>query len=100
MMTLGEGAVTSMPNKQKLNVKISTERELVWADDALGQVIWKKHFIEGQGYTMEHNTVYQDNISTILLENNGRGSRGNRTKHIKAKYYMVKDIVDRGDLKI
>ena len=40
MMTLGEGTVISMTNKQKLNVKISTEGELVGADDALGQVIW------------------------------------------------------------
>ena len=41
-MTLGEGAVISMSNKQKLNVKISTEGELVGADVALGQVNWKK----------------------------------------------------------
>ena len=37
MMTLGEGAILSMSNKQILNVKISTEGELVGAGDALGQ---------------------------------------------------------------
>ena len=88
-----------MPSKQKLNVKISTEGELVGADDALGKFIWKKNFIEGQGYTVEHKTMYQDNISTILLKTNGWGSSGKRTKHIKARYYMSKDTVDRGDLK-
>ena len=49
---------------------------------------------------MEHNTMYQDNRSTMLLETNGRVSSGKRTKHIKARYYMVKDTVDRGYLKI
>ena len=71
-MNLGEGAVISIPNKQKLNAKISPEGELVGSDDALGGVVCKKHFIEGQGYTVEHNTIYQYNISTMILETNGR----------------------------
>ena len=41
--------------------KSSTEGELVRADDALGQKNWTKHFIEGEGYTVEHNTMYQNN---------------------------------------
>ena len=49
---------------------------------------------------MEHNTIYQDNRSTMILETNIRVSNGKRTKYIKARYYMVKDTVDRGDLKI
>ena len=89
-----------MPSKNKLNAKISTEGELVGADDALGQVIWTKKVIEGQGYTVEHKTLYHDNRSTILLETNGQGSSENITKHFKAIYYMVKDTVYRGDLKI
>ena len=31
---------------------------------------------------------------------NGWGSSGNRTKHIKERYCVVKDTVYRGDLKI
>ena len=44
-MTLGEGVVISMSSKQTLNVKDSTEVELVRADDALGRFIWTKYFI-------------------------------------------------------
>ena len=44
--------------------------------------------------------MYQGNRSTIVLKTNGWGSIGNRTKNIKARYSMVKDTVDRGDLKI
>ena len=36
----------------------------------------------------------------MLFKRNGWGSSGKRTKHSKAIYYMVKDTVDRGDLKI
>ena len=75
MITLpGEGAVIRIYNKKKLNVKRSTEAELVGADDDLGQVIWTKYFIEGQGYTVEHTIIYQDNISTMILKTNGRCS--------------------------
>ena len=72
---------------------------MVGADDALGQVILTKN-IEGQGYTVEQSPIYQDIISTTLLKTNGLGSSGKITKHIKTIYYMAKDTVDRGDLKI
>ena len=44
--------------------------------------------------------VYQDNKSAILLETNGRMSQSKRTKHIKMKYFFVKDRVDDGDVVI
>ena len=68
MMNLGEGDEISMSNKRKLNVKISTEGELVQSDDALRQMIWGKIFNEGRGYNVEHNTMYHDDISTVLLK--------------------------------
>ena len=83
-----------------MNVKSSTEVELVGADDDLGQVIFTKKLIEGQLYNVEHNTMYQDNRSTMLIKTNGWDSGGKRTKHTKAIYYLVKDTFDRGDLKI
>ena len=43
-------------------------------DDTFGQVIRIKYFIEGQGYTVEHTIIYQDNISTMILKTNGRCS--------------------------
>jgi hypothetical protein len=53
-----------------------------------------------QGYDMEPSLLYQDNMSTILLETNGRASSSKRTKHIKVKYYLIKDKVDRGEITI
>ena len=34
IMTMGQGAMQSVPRKQKLNTSISTEAELVAVDDA------------------------------------------------------------------
>jgi hypothetical protein len=49
---------------------------------------------------VEENILYQDNKSTILLANNGRWSSGKRTKHIKSRYFYIKDKVDSGEVSI
>jgi hypothetical protein len=100
MMTLGKGSPMSFSRKQKLNVRSSCEGELVGIDDALPFILWLRYFIEAQGYTVEENILYQDNKSTILLANNGRWSSSKRTKHIKSRYFFVKDKIEKGELKI
>ena len=65
MIPLGKGATTSSCNKQKQNVKSSTEGKIVGGHDFLGKIMWSRYFIEAQGYTVEQNIVYQDNQSTI-----------------------------------
>jgi hypothetical protein len=49
---------------------------------------------------MEPSLLYQDNMSAILLKTNGKASSSKRTKHIKVKYYLIKDKVDRGEITI
>ncbi len=44
--------------------------------------------------------LYQDNISTQLLIENGGMSSGKRTKHIKAKFFFIKNRVDKGVIKV
>ena len=91
IMTLGQGAISSTSRKQKLNTKSSTETELVAVHDKLGDILWMRYFLECQGYSIDENVIYQDNMSTLSLEKNGRVSGSNRTKRIKAKYYLVQD---------
>ena len=45
-LTLGHGSVLSISTKQKVNIKSSTEAELVGVDDAITFVMWMKHFFE------------------------------------------------------
>ncbi len=44
--------------------------------------------------------LYQDNMSTQLLIKNGKFSSGKKTKHAKAKFFLIKDMVDNGEVKV
>ena len=100
MMTLGEGATTSVSTKQKINGRSSTENELIGADDILPRALWTKYFIEAQGYEVKRNIMFQDNKSCILLETNGKFSSSRRTKHIKNRYFLITDKIEQGDLEV
>ncbi len=86
--------------KQKVMTKSLTEAELVGVDDALGYILWARYFMEEQGYDMDASILYQDYISPILLEKNGKASSSKRTKDIKVKYFYVKEKVDNGEIEI
>ena len=86
-MTFGKGAVQSLSKKQKLNTRSSTEAELVGADDVATQILWTKHFMQAQGYTIEDNILHQDNKSTILLQENGRKSAGKLSRALNVRYF-------------
>jgi len=92
-MTLGKGAMYTASCKQKLNTKSSTEAELVAVDDAMGQVLWTRHFLAAQGQHVLTTTIYQDNKSTILLAENRRSSCSKRTRHINVRYIFVADKI-------
>ena len=96
VFTVGKGAVSSYSRKVKLN----TETELYTADMFMPEMLWSLHFIQAQGYEAECVGLYQDNISTQLLIKNGRMSSGKKTKHIKAKFFFIKDRVDDGEIKV
>ena len=63
-------------------------------------MMWCKYFMEAKGYAIENHILYQDNKSTILLENNGRMSAGKNSKHIKNMFLLITDKVDMGDIDI
>jgi hypothetical protein len=101
-MSLGQGMALSYSWKQKLNKKSSTKAGSVGVDDSVGYILWAHYFMQGQGFDMEAllHFLYQDNMSTMLLETNGRASSSKRTKHIKAKYFFIEDKVDQGEVTI
>ena len=98
LVTFGAGAVSSSSNKQKSNTKSSTETEIIALHDKLSDVIWMRYFVECQGYTIDECIIFQDNMSALSLEKNGQMSSSKRTKHIKAKYFLIKDYYDAGEV--
>ena len=100
-MLLGEcGALSSYSRKLKLNTRSSTESELVTADMYMPEMLWLLYFMREQGYEVDNVELYQDNISTQMLEVNGKFSSSKKTKHIKAKFFFIKDKVDSGEIKV
>jgi hypothetical protein len=99
-LSLGRGVIYGTSKRQKLNTKSSTESELVGVDDVLPQILWTLYFLEAQGYKIRDNILYQDNKSSILLETNGRGSSGKRTRHINVRYFFVADRVKSKEIRI
>jgi hypothetical protein len=98
LMTMGKGAAISSSNVMKCNTRSSTETELVSLHDKLPDVIWTRYFVECQGYDIDEYVIFQDNMSSLSLEKNGRISSSKRTKHIKAKYFLIKDYYESGEI--
>ena len=86
--------------KQKLNVRSSTESELVGVDDAATMILWTRLFMEAQGYDIDKNIIYQDNKSAILLETNGKKSSSKRTRALNIRYFFITDQVEKGNAEI
>ncbi len=86
--------------KQKINTKSSIKAELVGVDGLLGYILWAHYFMMEQGFEMEALLLYQDNMSAMLLKTNGKASSSKQTKHIKVKYFFVKDKVNQGEVTI
>ena len=68
--------------------------------DALPDILWGKYLLEAQGHKIDHNVLLQDNTSTILLPTNGMMSSSKKTKHIRHRFFLIKDRVESGDVEI
>ena len=64
------------------------------------QMLWTRYFLEAQGYGIDENILYQDNMRAMLLEKNGKKYSTKNTKHINVRYYFIKDRVETGDMVI
>ena len=101
----------STSKQQKIKTKSSTKTKLVAVDDKMGDIILMRHFLTAQRYTVTDTIIYQDNLSTLALDQNGRMTRSatvacpgvqwshvqlQADKHIEAKYFFVKDYIGCG----
>jgi hypothetical protein len=100
VMMLGKGAMQSIARKQKMNMRSSTEGELVAVDNAATMILWTKLFLEAQGYDVEKSIVYQDNKSVILLETNGKKSLGKQMRALNIRYFFITNQVEKGNVQI
>jgi hypothetical protein len=57
-----------------------------------------RYFVECQGYDINECIIFQDNMSALSLEKNGRMSSSKCTKHIKAKCFLIKEYNNAGQI--
>lgn len=87
-LTMGKGFPIMNSAKQKLNTQSSTESKLFEVDDMMPLILWMCYFLKAQGYKLSNNVIFQDNKSTMLLEQNGKASSSKRTKHINVRDFF------------
>ena len=95
----GRGSVLSKSMKQEIVCRSSTESELVALSDATSLAAYELQFMESLGIKVNKAHLYQDNTSTIRLAFNGK-SCSDRTKHIKLRYFFIKQYIDSGEFEV
>ena len=60
-ISMGYGIIHVKASKQKINMKSSTESELVGMGEYVPYDTWFMMFMSVQGYGVEKNLIYQDN---------------------------------------
>jgi hypothetical protein len=97
--TAGGGTFLAKSTKQSVVSKSSTEAEVIAASDGCNDLLSLMEFINFQTGRQGKAVLFQDNTSAIHLEKNGKSS-SNKTKHMKIRYFWVKDKVASGELEI
>ncbi|CAJ1946191.1 unnamed protein product [Cylindrotheca closterium] len=98
-LSFGGGAAQVMSTKLKLTSRSSMEAELIAVDDVVTMILWTKLFMEWQGYPTKKNILYQDDKSTILLEENGCKSTSKISRAVNICYFFITDQVAKGNVK-
>ena len=89
-MSLGHGIIHDKYSKQKLNIKSSTELEVVEASNYIDYILYIKWVLKEQGYVLKHNIFNQDNMSAIKMEKNGMQLCGEKSRHIHIRYFLLR----------
>jgi hypothetical protein len=100
LMTMEKGAACSSSNMMKCNTQSSTDAELISWHNKLPDIIWTRYFVECQGYEIDEYVIFQDNMSALSLARNIRILYSKQTKHIKAKFFLIKDYYKVGEINV
>jgi hypothetical protein len=100
VISFGRGGLLCKSKKQNINTKSSTEAELIGASDYLPNTLYVKLFMEAQGYPITEAIFHQDNESAIKMEQNGKASSGQRSRHINIRYFFITDHSKSNNIRI
>ena len=98
---LNGGAVSWKSSKQDTVADSTTEAEYIASSSAAKEVVWIKKFISELGIVpsiVDPIGLYCDNNGAIAQAKEPRSHQ--RSKHILRRYHLIREIIDRGDMKI
>ena len=97
MTSMGNRYLYSIPHKQKLNTNTSSETEFVARYDVMPQLLWENNSWRTMD-TASGNIICTRKNERHVIEENGKVSSKNRTRHINIRYLFVKDRLNLGDV--
>ena len=98
---LNGGAVSWKSSKQDTVADSTTEAEYIAASEAAKEAVWMRKFIAELGIMPSASRpldLYCDNSGAIAQAKEPRAHQ--KSKHILRRYHLIREIVDRGDVKI
>ena len=101
MFCLNGGTVSWKSSKQSTVADSITEAEYITASDAAKEAVWIKKFITDLEVVPSITNpvdVYCDNNGAIAQAKEPRSHQ--RFKHILRRYHLIREIIERGDVKI
>jgi hypothetical protein len=86
-------------SKQPVVAKSVGEAELI-AENKIGDYVeWSRELLEELGYPQDCVPMYVDSTCAMQMLNQGTGSF-KRAKHIKVRFFWMKDLIDQGKIKL
>jgi hypothetical protein len=86
-------------SKQPVVAKSVGEAELI-AENKIGDYVkWSCEMLEELGYPQDCVPMYVDSTCAMQMLNQGMGSF-KRAKHIKIRFFWMKDLIDQGKIKL
>ena len=98
---LNEGVVSWRSSKQDTVADSTIEAEYITASDAAKEAIWIKKFITRLGIIpsiSDPMDLYYDNNGAIAQAKEPKSHQ--RSKHILRHYHLIREIIERGGVKI
>ncbi|MDN4191037.1 hypothetical protein DDA71_12010 [Bifidobacterium longum subsp. longum] len=98
---LNGGAVSWKSSKQETVADSTTEAEYIAASNAAKEAVWIKKFVTELVVVpsiVDPVDLYCDNNGAIAQAKEPRSHQ--RSKHILRRFHLIREIIDRGDVKI
>ena len=95
------GAVSWRSSKQETVADSTTESEYIAASEAAKEGVWIRNFVTGLGVVpsiLDPLEIFCDNNGAIAQAKEPRSH--SKSKHILRRYHLLREIVQRGDVKI